>query len=277
MFDLPDSRHFLIGMVHLGPLPGQGGSPGLAALTAGALADARALEEAGFDAVLVENWRDESPGPFVSPQDGEAIEAIAGAVARAVGVPVGLNVLPNDYRTAFAVADRLGLAFVQLDVLVDPVRTDYSVSRAAPFEVRVDPEEVCALRPAGVGLLASVQPKHYRLLAPRPLEDSVRAARRFVDAVVVTGPATGAPPDVGRLRRAVEAAAETPVLVGSGLDPANAALLLAESAGAIVGTAVKTPDFARVDPERARALVLAVRTSGTRPGGAPLEPEAPAC
>ena len=63
---------------------------------------------------------------------------------------------------------------------------------------------------------------------------------------------------VAAVRRAVP---EAVILIGSGLDPENAAALLAVADGAIVGSAVQHDGRAGhgVDPERARALVTAAR------------------
>jgi predicted TIM-barrel enzyme len=113
----------LIGMIHLGELPGQEGFTSQEALESRALEDLRALEGGGIDAVLVENWKDESPGPTVSAEAEAAIRAVTRSVTLAASVPVGLNVLPNDHRAALSIARACGAAFVQLDVFVDPVRS----------------------------------------------------------------------------------------------------------------------------------------------------------
>jgi hypothetical protein len=52
-----------------------------------------------------------------------------------------------------------------------------------------------------------------------------------------------------------EAAQGLPVLIGSGLDPANAAELLAECDGAIVGTSIITDG--QVDADALRKLMTA--------------------
>lgn len=264
----------LIGVVHLGPLPGQPGFTTLDALVGRALEEAEALVDAGLDAVLLENWEDRSPGPFVGPDAVAALTVVTREVVAAAGRPVGVNVLPNDYRAALALVAAAGARFVEVDVLADAVRTDYSYSDAPPFEVRVDPDDLAAWRERlgarEVPLLAQVHPKHYELLAPAlSLEASARRAFELgADAVVVTGAATGAAPDPAEVARLKEAAGARPVLIGSGLTVDNAAALLAAADGAIVGTALKTPDFARVDPVRARALVAAARGGEDAPPSA---------
>ena len=266
----------LVGVVHLGRLPGQPGSPGMAELVARALRDLVALQGQGpgdgVDAVLLENWEDTSPGPFVGPDSVAALTVIAREVRAAARVPVGINVLPNDYRAALSIAGATGLAFVQLDVFVDAVRTDYSHSDAPPFEVRVDLADVAAWRErchqAGgeaIALLASIHPKHYQLLEATTLEASAGAAfAAGADAVVVTGAATGKAPDPGRLRQVKAAVGARPVLLGSGLSVENAAALLPECDGAIVGTALKGAGFGPVERPRVQRL-LAARAAVPRP------------
>ena len=62
------------------------------------------------------------------------------------------------------------------------------------------------------------------------------ACTKGADAVVVTGDESGHAPSVQQLREVTECS--LPVLIGSGLDPGNAAALLAECDGAIVGTSI---------------------------------------
>lgn len=254
----------ILGVVHLWHLLGQDAYPGAGALVDAAREDARRLARGGVDGLLLENWKDASPGPFVGPDAVASLTAVALAVRGEVELPVGINVLPNDYRAAFAIAGAAGLSFVQLDVLVDPVRTDYSYSDAPPFELRVDVDDVAAwrrrCRAEGVTLMATVHPKHYALLEERALEESARAAEAAgADVVVVTGAATGRAPDADRLRRARRGLERARLYLGSGLSPRNAAELVPACDGAIVGTAFRTPDFAEVVEAQVRRLVAQVR------------------
>src|SRR5262245_23974149 len=93
-----DCPQGLIGMVHLPALPGSPGSDlPLPRIVDRAIADAIRLADAGFDAVLVENFGDT---PFhasqVQPQTIAAMTVAARAVRRAVPLPIGINVLRND-------------------------------------------------------------------------------------------------------------------------------------------------------------------------------------
>lgn len=253
----------LIGMLHLEPLPGSPGSPGLEALLASARRDLRALEEGGASAAMLENWKDASEGPFLDSAGAAALGALARALARETSLPLGVNALPNDYRTAFALVP-CGVSFVWLDVLVDRVRTDYAYSAAPAFDVEVDLRDLAAWR-ARVGgqaaLLGSVHPKHYALLdGDDTLEASTgRALRAGVDAVVVTGSATGSAPAPERIARVRAAAGpEARLVVGSGVSVENVGDLALEADGVIVGSSLKASLDAPIELARVRALAAAL-------------------
>lgn len=256
----------MLGVVHLPPLLGQPACPGLPALRAHALREARELAAGGVHALLLENWRDDVPRPEVDPEAVACLSALCRDVVAAVDVPVGVNVLPCDARAALAIAVSCGLEFLQLDVFVNRVRTDYSYSKVPPFEFEPDLAAFARWRrefgAEGVGVLATVHPKHYLTLDGSSLAQSTRRAiEHGADAVVVTGSATGSAPDRARVEAVCAAAGSVPVVVGSGVDLENAPLLLPPARAAIVGSSLKTPDFAQVLPERVRALVAALEPS----------------
>src|SRR5690606_41823309 len=93
-------------MVHLLPLPGAPRWAGsLDQVRERALADARALEAGGVDGIIVENFGDAPFYPDAVPAETiAAMAVITAAVVRAVGVPVGLNVLRHDAAAALALA-----------------------------------------------------------------------------------------------------------------------------------------------------------------------------
>mgnify|MGYP000262272053 CR=1 FL=1 len=247
----------LIAVVHLPPLPGSplyGGD--FSEVLDSALRDALAAEEGGADAVLVENFGDR-PYPKRAPPETVAAMAVAvREVAGAVSIPVGVNVLRNDPVAALAVAHAAGGRFIRCNAYVDTIVADQGVIEPAAWEL----ELVRSRLGRSVLVLADVHVKHAVTLGP-PLEESARSAveRGMADALIVTGPGTGRPPDPERVRRVREAVPSAPVLVGSGVTPENAALLMRWADGAIVGTYLKREG--RVDPERVRRVAEAVRGS----------------
>ncbi len=116
MIDLP--RPALIGVLHLKALPG---SPGhilsMDEILERALGDARALQEAGFDAAVVENYGDAPfPADSLSPASVAAMAVVADRVRRECCLRVGVNALRNDARAALGIASAVGASFVRVNV-----------------------------------------------------------------------------------------------------------------------------------------------------------------
>ena len=254
----------VIGMVHLRALPGSPRWEGdMAALVGAAVEDARALAEGGADALLVENHGDV---PFTARRvDAATVAGMAVAVAeirRAMPLPVGVNVLKNDVRSALAVAAATGARFVRVNVHVGVVAADQGIIESDAH----DTLRYRRLLGVDVAILADVQAKHGLPLAPMPIEQEARDcyARGLADALVVSGVATGEPTPMADLKRVRGAVPEAPLLVGSGASPETVAELLSVADAVIVGTSIKRDGRLAnpVDVERVRRLVAAARGAG---------------
>ncbi len=230
-------------------------------MTTSAVADAQTLEAAGFDAALVENFGD---APFfaddVPKSTVAAMTYAVAAVAGAVTLPLGVNVLRNDAIAALAVAATTGAGFVRVNVLTGTMYTDQGpiVGRAA---------EVARARTAlgvDVAILADVFVKHATPPAGLTLAEATRDTleRGGADAVVVSGSGTGRRPTMATVRAACTAANDEPVYVGSGATAATIQRYLGVAYGAIVGTSIKRGGVAvkPVDLKRARAVSEAAST-----------------
>lgn len=250
----------LVGMVHLLPLPGSPGFGGdFDVVLQQAVADAAMLADAGFGGIMIENFGD---APFfadsVPPVTVAAMTRAALAVAGAVDLPFGINVLRNDALSALSIAAATGARFVRVNVLTGTMFTDQGpiVGRAA---------EVARLRAAlcaDVAIFADVFVKHAVPPAGLTLEQAAEelTGRGGADAVVASGLATGKPPTVEHLEETKAAIGDLPLYVGSGAGVATAAAFLGAADGLIVGSATKPGGdiAAPVDRELARAIVAAV-------------------
>lgn len=246
-------------MVHLGPLPGAprfGGD--FAAVVAAAVSDATKLEEAGFGAVMVENYGD---APFFADDVPKvtvaAMTAAVAAVTDAVGIPVGVNVLRNDALAAIAVTAATGADLVRVNVLSGSMFTDQGLIMGKAAEVARARK---ALAPE-VRVLADVFVKHATPPAGLTITEAAGdlAGRGLADAVIVSGTATGVPVDLEVLGEVRHAIGSTPLFIGSGADSSNVSDLLNVADGVIVGTSLKEGSLttAPVDPEKAARLVAA--------------------
>lgn len=257
-----DRGPILIGVVHLRALPGAprwqsaARSSPLERVIESAVADARALVANGCDALIVENFGDVPFHPTHVPAETIAAMAIAVRAVReaAVDRAVGVNVLRNDARAALGICAATGAEFVRVNVHAGAAVTDQGVVEGRAYETL---RERARIAP-DVAILADAQVKHATPLSRETLAESVEdlVHRALCDGVIVSGSATGKPPDAERVRVARAAAGDVPVLVGSGLDERNAGALLTHATGAIVGTSLKVDGLVAnaVDPARVRRM-----------------------
>ncbi len=260
-------RPGVIGMLHLGPLPGSpqwGGS--LDSVIDAALRDARALREGGMASLMLENFHDIPFHPdVVPPVTVAAMTAVATAVRRALpDCALGINVLRNDAEAALAIAVAAGAAFIRVNVHTGAAVTDQGLLEGRAWRtLRLRREYGAA-----VGILADVRVKHAAPLAPRPEADEARdlRLRGLADALVVTGAATGAGADPGELARLREVLPDCPLLVGSGVSAEGLARFLPAADGFIVGTSLKDGGDVAAPVSAARAAAFVSRLEAARKG-----------
>jgi membrane complex biogenesis BtpA family protein len=255
----------LIGVLHLGPLPGSPDFAGdLPDVRSRAISEAEMLAEAGYDGLIIENFGDL---PFmrdrVGPETVAAMTLVVQAVRNAVSLPVGINVLRNDHASALGIAAACGCEFIRVNVLVGTFVTPEGVIEGRPGEVlrmrrRVAPETL---------IFADVSVKHARPLAGTTIdEDAVDAVERGrADCLIVTGPRTGEVASIEDLRavkrRLDREGIPVPVIAGSGVTDSNAEEMLSVCDGIIVGSYIRKNGKAgeEIEPGRARRLVGIVR------------------
>lgn len=252
----------LVGMVHLDALPGSPAcTESLRAIIESACADARALRDAGFGAIMVENFGD---APFravrVDPHTVACMTVVARAVREAVAIPIGINVLRNDAQAALAVATVAQADFVRINVHCGVYATDQGI-----IEGRADDTlRYRSLLGSTVAIAADVHVKHARPLSTEDIASAAEetAYRGRADALIVSGTGTGKPTDLADLRTVRAAVPDRPLVVGSGASPDSVRELLAIADAIIVGTSIKQGGrtTAPVDAARARALVAAARS-----------------
>ena len=257
MIELPSPA--LIGVIHLAPLPGSPRhSLPMDEIVSRAVEDARVLREAGFDAVIIENYGD---APFTAesiPATSIAGLSIAAhAVRTSVGMKTGINALRNDPIAALSIAAAAGASFIRVNVHTGVYATDQGIIQGRAHETLRYRKQLGTR----IAILADVHVKH---ACPISDGDIARAAqdaayRGLADALIVTGPATGSPADLEDLRRVAAAVPDRRVFVGSGTTSANVGTLLSAASGVIVGTSIKSGGKTEnpVDPQAARSFIRA--------------------
>jgi membrane complex biogenesis BtpA family protein len=257
---LQHDRPSLVGMVHLKPLPGSprfGGS--MPAVVEAAVTDAQSLSSGGVDAIMIENFGDVPFYPGRVPAETTAgLVAAVVAVRSVTDLPIGVNVLRNDGRTAVAIAACTGASFVRVNVLAGSRVADQGLlsseaARVMRDRARLAPE---------VQVWADVDVKHSAALADRPLADEVGdlVDRSLADAVIVSGSGTGQPTSPEQVRAVRDASRGRPVVVGSGATLETLVELGADAY--IVGTSLKIGGRVDqpVDAERVQRFVDVIRS-----------------
>lgn len=259
---------FIIGALHFLPLPGFLGHPGIEKVLEVALADLKAFEDGGVDAVIIENNYDQPHKINVGEETINAMSFLGKEIKKKTKLPIGVSVLWNDYAAAFSVAKEIGATFIRVPVFVDSVITDFG-------EIIADPEKVIDCRDQleanDIMIMADVQVKHATMIESKSVSASVKLANDYdADAIIITGSKTGEPPKIGDLEIARKAS-KVPVIIGSGLDSSNAAVLLKSADGAIVSTSLKEgaisaeernakPYSLRIDAKKVKGLMKVAKS-----------------
>ncbi len=252
----------LYGVVHLPPLPGTpfhvpGSFPGILEQVS---EQARLMADGGLDGVLLQ-----TVDRVYSVEDHSDPARIAAMTlcARAVidlgisGFALGIQIMRHAVSASLAVAKICGAQFVRADAIVGATLSTHGLVQPDPLAVMTYRRAIDAF---DIRLIADVDSMHYRW--PVPGESTGDVARRAMtvgaDAVCVANadPARALELVADIRRRAPRA----PVVLGGFVDHRNAAVLLAEVDGAFVSGCLMDPaDPTRLDPQRIRDLVDAVR------------------
>ena len=260
----------IIGMLHLDYLEGEN-YKGNEFIVQKAINDIDALQNGGIDGILIENWKEESVGEFVSPETAKNFTKICLKIAKHTKIPFGINVLNNDYKVAFSVAKMTGAAFVELDVFVDKVKSDFSSNQNAmqhPFIINPNPIDIWDyaknIGAEDIPLFVFVQPKHYIMLEKdKTIEESTLQAIKAGASGVLVTKATGFAPTIDLVKRVKKVSGKTPVGIGSGFNSENAKNFLKVVDFAVVGTSIKVDQETDnpVDLQKVKVLMSLVKNS----------------
>jgi membrane complex biogenesis BtpA family protein len=248
----------LVGMLHAPPLPGSPRYDGdWPRVVRHVLDDLEALASAGAHGLMLENFGDAPFYPDRVPDETVAcLTRLAVEVRRRTDLPLGINVLRNDGAAAIAVAVAAGAEFVRVNVLCGARVADQGLLQGQAHEVLRTRDR---LKAGHIHILADVDVKHSAPLAARPLAEEVHEtlARGGADAIIISGTATGALPELPDVQAAFGAAGAAPVIIGSGVTPALLRGLWPYADAFIVGSYFK-PDGVAGTPivsERVRELL----------------------
>jgi len=253
----------VIAMVHLGALPGAplfDAEAGIAGIVEGARKDLRALQAAGFDAVMFGNENDRPYEFKVDTASTATMAFVIGTLRNEITVPFGVNVL-WDPMSSMALAAATGAGFVR------EIMTGTYASDMGPWT----PDAGAAMRyrdrlgRRDLALLYNVSAEFAYSLDQRSLPDRARSAvfSSIPDAILVSGAITGEAAAMSDLEAVKRVLPTTPVLANTGVKHATVADVLKVADGCIVGSSLKVDGdtWKPVDPERAAEFMRLVRTT----------------
>ena len=252
----------VIGVVHLFPLPTSARWKGkLKEVIARAEQEATALAAGGVDGIIIENFFD---APFskdsVDPAVVSAMTLIVDGLKNMVMLPIGINVLRNDARSAMAIATCTDVQFIRVNVLTGVMATDQGLIEGKAHQLLKYRRELGSQ----VAILADVLVKHARPLGTPNLTTAVKDTieRGLADGVILSGWATGSPPTQEDLELASAAAGDTPVFIGSGANWENIPQLMQAADGVIVSSSLKRGGkiSETIDPIRVSQFVEAAKS-----------------
>lgn len=253
----------VIGVVHLSPLPTSPRWKGkLKEVIARAEQEATALAAGGVDGIIIENFFD---APFtkdrVDPAVVSAMTLIVDRIQGMVMLPIGINVLRNDARSAMAIASCTDIQFIRVNVLTGVMATDQGLIEGKAHELLRYRRELSSQ----VAIMADVLVKHARPLGTPNLTTAVKDTieRGLADGVILSGWATGSPPTREDLELASAAAGDTPVFIGSGANWSNITQLMQAADGVIVSSSLKRRGkiTETIDPIRVSQFVEAAKSA----------------
>lgn len=201
----------ILAMIHLA-----GGNP-----VERAMKEIKLLKEKGVDGVIIENYH------------GDVNDVMDTLVELNKDRPkkflIGVNVLPNEVKDAYVLANLFKLDFIQLDYVAGTYNRGVSL----------DVEEYDKNRAASpkIKILGGVHPKYY---TPKTdLKTDLEEAMTRCDAIVVTGEGTGKETPLDKINKFREIIGVFPLIIGAGLDTSNVGEQLSIGDGGIVGSSLK--------------------------------------
>ena len=169
------------------------------------------------------------------PETIAAMTVIVKEIVREVNVPVGVSFLRNSGVEALAIAYATNAKFIRVNVYCFPVIAPEGTIEPIAREI----QELKSKLKADVEVYADVAVKHAYLHYNAPIDElAIETTNRCkADAIIITGKATGEPPELVDVQLARKA--KKPVIIGSGVTISNIKLYWDVADGFIIGTYFK--------------------------------------
>jgi uncharacterized protein len=255
----------IIGMIHLGALPGTPAShQSVTELLEIAVHEAEIYRDSGIDGIIIENMHDV---PYLRGTVGAEIVAAMSVIGQAVKsesrLPAGIQILAAANREAMAVAHAAGLDFVRAEGYVFAHVADEGLIESSAATLLRYRKAIGAQR---VQVWADIKKKHssHAITSDITLVATAEAVEFMRgDAVIITGNVTGEAPKIEEVRQ-VKEHCRLPVILGSGIDAKNWKEFYEIADGFIIGSAFKKDGQwgNAVDSKRVEGFLKIARTFG---------------
>lgn len=255
-------RKVVVGMVHIGALPGTplyDADGGVDKLIDDTARDIEKLQAGGIHSVMFGNENDR---PYVfkaSPATIAAMTAVITAVKPMLKVPFGVNYL-WDPSASVAIACATGASFAR-EIFTGLFASDMGLwqpNAAEALRLRRD------LGRPDLKLLFNINAEFAHTLDQRPIALRAKSAvfSSLADAILVSGPITGQPAETSDLRAVRDVIDTVPVFANTGVRLENVREVLGIADGVIVGTHFKVggDTWKAVDGDRVKRFMEVVET-----------------
>ncbi|NTE35445.1 BtpA/SgcQ family protein [Agrobacterium tumefaciens] len=254
----------LIGMIHCPAFPGapRYRNASMDAIYDACMRDAERLVEGGMHGLIVENHGDVpfSKPDDIGPETSAFMSVVTDRIVRAVGVPVGINVLANAPIPALAIATAGGAKFIRVNQWANAYVANEGFMEGRAAEAM---RYRSLLRAEHIKVFADSHVKHgaHAITADRSIDELTRDLAFFdADAVIATGQRTGNSASLEEIEE-IGAATHLPLLVGSGVNEGSIIEILKRTNGVIVASSLKEGGvwWNPVELSRVRSFVAAAQ------------------
>lgn len=234
----------IIGMVHVQALPGTPNNKhSIEEICEIAVQEAKTYEEAGLDAIMIENMHDV---PYlkgaVGPEITASMAVVAKAIREAVDLALGIQILAGANKEALAVAKAANFQFIRAEGFVfghvaDEGYIDSCAGELLRYRKAIGAEDV--------KIFTDIKKKHssHALTADVDIDETAKAAEFFLsDGLIITGSSTGKAVYLHELK-SLKDKVQIPVLIGSGITSDNLDEYWNYASGFIVGSHFKENGF----------------------------------
>lgn len=249
------NKKFLIGMIHLPPLLGSNSFTNMNDCINKALNSLDYLQNAGFDAVLLENENDKPHTGNATPSQIASMSLIAWEVMKKSKISVGVQLLLNDWKSSFDVAKAVGAQFTRMDIFIDE-------TFAGNYNIIPDLKEIMDYKNKiykDLTLLTDIQIKSTVISEYNNIlkDSSEECIKNKIDGIVIPGSGSQIEIPIEKIKLVKENFPNATILIGGGVNKDNINEHMKFADGAIIGASIKTDG--NIDFKKATELVKAMK------------------